>query len=292
MYSSLKALSSIFSSETGPSKRRSRKDYKNLRHYIYDLLHTVVIDTTAELYVKIFLAVIIALNVTAVIVESVPSIENEYRQYFYVFEIFTIVVFSLEYVLRVWSIVESERFKHPIIGRLKYVFSFYALIDLLSILPFYLPVLVGLDFRFLRGLRLLRLLRILKLGGYSDSLSLLSKVAKRKVYDIAVSLTLIFLLIILSACMLYFLEHESQPEKVSDIPTTIWWGVARLTSLKYIDIIPTTGLGKLVDAGLSFLGIIFFAIPSGIFAAGLIEELDHRKHKKQVCKNCGAEVTN
>lgn len=288
---SLRAFSKIFSTESRPHERRtpSSTPLGHLRYKTYEVLHTVAVESRLELTVKIGLAVLIVLNVLVVILETVPSIEQTWGKPFADFELFTIVVFSIEYLLRLWSIVESPRYAHPVAGRIRYIFSVFALIDLASILPFYLPALIKFDLQFLRGFRLLRLLRILKLGSYSHSLSTLVRVAKNKRSDIGVSLTMILLLIVLSACVFYFLEHDAQPTVVSDIPATIWWGVAKISALKFVNITPVTVAGKVCDAIMSALGIIFIAIPSCIFAAGLIEEFDHRKHKA-TCPNCGHQM--
>ena len=274
-------------------KRRrlyNRSGYKKARHYVYELLHTVTVETRAELVTKIILTTLILINMIAVVLETIPSIANKYGDLLYTFEIVTVMVFSIEYALRVWSIVEVQKYHSPISGRMRYGLSFFALIDLFAILPFFLPV-IGFDLRFIRSLRLLRLLRILKLGQYSNSLGMLFRVAQKKKYDIGVSLSIILLLIIFAGCMLYFLEHEDQPHVVTDIPTTIWWGLAKLTALSYVEIIPVTIPGKVCDAILSFLGLSFFALPSGILAAGFVEEIESRK-MKPICPHCGKDLNN
>ncbi len=289
-------LSKVFSILSTDQKELSKRprlssrssEYKKAQHYVFELLHTIAIETRAELVTKIILTSLILLNLTAVILETIPSLQ-EYSSIFTTFETITVVVFTLEYILRVWSIVDGQKYNGSFSGRLKYCLSFYSLIDLLAILPFYLPVLIGFDLRFIRSLRLLRLLRILKLGQYSNSLGMLYRVATKKKYDIAVSLSIILLLIIFAGCMLYFLEHDYQPEVVSDIPTTIWWGLAKLTALGYVEIIPVSIPGKVCDALLSFLGLSFFALPSGILAAGFVEEIESRK-RKQNCPHCGKEI--
>lgn len=289
-----KVFSSILSTiNRNPDHRGQRwlyssSGYKKTRHYVYELLHTVTIETRAELVTKIVLTALILTNLIVVILETIPSVAANYSEELRTFEIITVIVFSLEYALRIWSIVEVQKYSNPISGRIRYALSFFALIDLFAVLPFYLPI-IGVDLRFIRSLRLLRLLRILKLGQYSNSLGMLFRVAKKKKYDIAVSLTIILLLIVFAGCMLYFLEHEDQPDVVSDIPTAIWWGIAKLTALSYMQIIPVTIAGKVCDSILSFLGLSFFALPSGILAAGFIEEIEASK-KKPVCPHCGKDI--
>ena len=284
-----KTFSRLLSTDLKGTNGIGARPSKSARFYVYELLHTVTIDTRLELYVKSTLTVLIVLNLAAVILETVPTIERDYGSIFYGFELGTVLIFSAEYVLRVWSIVENEKYARPVSGRIRYMFSFFAVVDLLAIMPFYLPAFVSFDLRFLRGFRLLRLLRILKLGQYSNSIGLLTRVAKKKKSDIAVSLSIIVLLFILAGCMLYFVEHGSQPDVVTDIPSTIWYSIAKLAALDYATFVPATPFGKAFDAVLSFLGLILFALPSGIIAAGFIEEIEARK-KKPACPHCGKEL--
>ncbi len=225
--------------------------------------------------------------------EIVDDIYSEYWQLFEIGEIITVVLFSLEYVLRVWSIVEDSRYTHPVVGRIRYMFSFMAVIDLLAILPFYLPRLITFDFRFLRGFRLIRLFRVLKLGQYAPPLKTISTVFQKKKYDIGVALFIILLLLLVSSSLMYFIEHEVQPKAFPSIPAALWWGIATLTTIGYGDIVPVTIAGKILSAIISILGIGVFALPSGIIVTGLIEELRQESENSKpfaYCPHCGEKL--
>src|SRR5207244_1386261 len=138
-----------------------------VRKYVHELLHTHQVETKAQHFVRIFLAGLIVFSIICVMLETVEEIESQNIELFYYLELSIVIIFSIEYVLRVWSAVEEKKYRHPILGRLKYMGSILSIIDLMAILPFYIPRLISSDLRFLRGIRLIRLLRVLKLGEYS-----------------------------------------------------------------------------------------------------------------------------
>jgi voltage-gated potassium channel len=235
--------------------------------------------------------ILIITSIISVIIETVNWIEEEYGTILYVLEVFTVIVFSVEYILRIWSIVEEPNFSHPVVGRIKYIFTFMALVDFIAIFPFYLPSLVKVDLRFLRGLRLFRLLRIFKMGRYSKSLNMISHVASSKKHDIAVTLVVISIVLVIASSLMYFIEHDAQPNAFPNIPATLWWGIATLTTVGYGDVYPITTAGKIFASIISVLGIGLFALPSGILVTGFIEEMNAEKSKK-TCPHCGKEIEN
>lgn len=233
-----------------------------------------------------FIMALILLNVLAVILETVESIHDKYDLWFDYFEIFSVVVFSIEYIVRVWACTAMEKYKHPVIGRLKYMLSVEAIIDLLAIIPFYLPLLIGhSDGRVIRVLRLLRLFRIFKLGRYSLAFSLVTDVIKKRKEELVVTLTLLLILLIFASTIMFYIENEANPEAFPSIPQTMWWGVATLTTVGYGDVYPITPLGKLLGAMIAVLGVGLFALPAGIIAAGFEGELSERKQKKKKKKD-------
>src|SRR5258708_4224961 len=125
--------------------------YKKIRFTTYDLLHAHDKETRAEHYVRVALSSLIVLSIASVMMETVQGVEESIGEYLYIFEVFTVAVFSLEYVLRLWSIVEERKYQHPFWGRLRYTISFFAIIDLLAVLPFYIPRIIPMDLRFVRG---------------------------------------------------------------------------------------------------------------------------------------------
>ncbi|MFY0593398.1 ion transporter [Roseivirga sp.] len=227
-----------------------------------------------------FIMTLILLNVAAVIIETVDSIHDQYSLYFQYFEVFSVVVFSAEYLFRVWACTVLEKYKHPLFGRIRYMFSASAIIDLLAILPFYLPfVLNHSDGRIIRILRLARLVRIFKLGRYSQALTLISDVVKKRREELIVTLTLLIIMLIFASTLMYYIEYEPDKPGFQSIPETMWWGVATLTTVGYGDVYPVTALGKLLGAAIAIMGVGLFALPAGIVAAGFESELKNRKKK-------------
>ncbi len=163
-----------------------------------------------------------------------------------------------------------------------------AIVDLLAIAPFYLPMLIPVDLRFLRALRLFRILRVLKIGRYSEAMRLFGKVLKAKRAELVTAVFVLVVLLIISSSILYYVEHGVQPDKFTNIPEAMWWGTVTLTTVGYGDIYPVTPAGKLLAALISLMGIGLFALPAGLLSAGFIEEI--RKKHKHVCPHCGKEI--
>lgn len=229
-----------------------------------------------------FIMALILLNVLAVIVETVDSIYAKYEEAFYYFEVFSVIVFSIEYIIRVWACTASEKYNHPVWGRLRYMVSPEAIIDLLAIVPFYLPIVLNnADGRMIRVLRLLRLFRLFKLGRYSLAFTLITDVIRKRKEELVVTLTLLLIMLIFASTIMYYIENEANPEAFNSIPETMWWGVATLTTVGYGDVYPITPLGKLLGAMIAILGVGLFALPAGIIAAGFESELSERKKKKE-----------
>jgi len=258
---------------------------------IYSILDASDHHNKASRLFNTFLIILICLNVLAVTLETVESLHRDYIRLFYYFEIFSVVVFSIEYVLRIWAITGNAKYSHPIWGRVKFIFTGGALIDLLAILPFYLPMLIGFDLRFVRILRLLRLLRILKISRYMQATKLITNVFKAKKEELAITLLLIVFLMVIVSSIMYNVEHDAQPDKFSSIPATMWWSVATLTTVGYGDMVPITLLGKTLASVISILGIGLVALPAGIFASGFSEELKKsHEHNKPHCPHCNKEL--
>ena len=163
------------------------------------------------------------------------------------------------------------------------------IIDLFAVLPFYLSF-VHTDLRFLRALRLFRIIRVAKLTRYSTSVRLFGRVFKESKEELVITLVVMILLIVMSSSFMYFAEHEAQPDKFSDIPSTMWWSVVTLTTVGYGDVYPVTTLGKLFASLISIAGIGMFALPTGILGANFVAQLQKRKPDKRICPHCGKEI--
>jgi voltage-gated potassium channel len=232
---------------------------------------------------------LIFLNVLAVIVGSVQSIQVRWSHFLYQFEVFSVAVFTLEYVARLWSCTADPRFSRPVRGRIRLALRAMSLIDLLAILPFYLPF-FSADLRVVRLLRLLRMLRVMKTARYYASLDLIRDVFKSRKEELVLTSVLMGLLLVVSSTVLYYCENAVQPEIFTSIPATMWWSIATLTTVGYGDMCPVTALGKLCAGVIAVLGIGLFALPAGILGAGFVEAIQKRKSGARTCPHCGKRI--
>ncbi|MEM1137264.1 MAG: ion transporter, partial [Bacteroidota bacterium] len=216
--------------------------------------------------------------------------------FFYVFEIFSVIIFSIEYILRILTSSYLYPANSRLISAFKFMISPIGLIDLLAILPFYLPFFITLDLRFLRLLRLLRLLRILKLKRYNRSLGIVVSVLKETWNDLGATLFVSLILMLVASALMYNIEHQAQPEAFSNIGQAFWWAVATLTTVGYGDIYPVTALGKLLSGLIAVLGIGIVALPAGILSSAFMDKINKQKEKKakrqknevfKYCPHCG-----
>ena len=238
-------------------------------------------EDTWSLTFDIFIITIILINVLAVILETVESLFESYRTLFNTIEVISIGVFLVEYILRIWVSNCHPGRAHPLKGRFAYIFSFYGFVDLVSILPFFLPTFFSFDGRFLRVLRVFKVVRAFKIGRYSKSFALLLSVVERKRYELFSCLFILFILLLVASTAMYYSEHHVQPDQFSSIPKTMWWAVATLTTVGYGDVYPITSLGRVVGSLIAIMGIGIFALPAGIIASGIGEELDRVKEAKR-----------
>jgi voltage-gated potassium channel len=230
--------------------------------------------------------ILIVLNVVAIIIESVPEYEAEIGELLYAFEVFSVVVFSIEYLLRIYI----SDMTHPSGSRLKsagkFIVSAYGIIDLLAILPFYLPFVVAFDLRFLRILRLLRFLRVLKITRYNKSLNLIVSVVKEKKTELMMTGFLSLLVLILASFLMYYIEGETQPENFPNILASFWWAIATLTTVGYGDIVPVTGAGRFIGGIIAVLGIGIVALPTGLLSAGFRDRVEKKRKDLHECPHC------
>jgi voltage-gated potassium channel len=210
------------------------------------------------------------------------------------FAALSVLVFTAEYVLRVWCCTENPLYVAPVTGRLRYMASPIAIIDLFVIAPFFmLPFLVAYPHIFWL-VRFSRIFWILKISHYSRSLKTLVRVFHAKRGEILLAFSIMLVLLILGSALIYFAEHNAQPQKFSSVIASLWWGIETMATIGYGDMVPVTPLGKFISGIVALLGVGLFALPAGIFASGFIEELNKRKEDKNspshVCPHCGKDI--
>lgn len=247
----------------------------SLRHKLYLMLERPEEDKRLGT-VNGILWLLIALNVLAVILESEPSIGEQYEAEFFAFEIFSIACFTIEYFTRIWVSIETSEREHPLWCRLRYMLTPMALIDLIAIIPFYLSLFFGIND--LRILRSLRLLRVLKITRYSRSIELLTTVLRQEAENLLSVLSMLLVLMTLAAAGIYLVEGHAQPDTFGSIPKALWWALVTLTTVGYGDAVPITLMGRLFSAMITIIGIAVAALPAGILASGLMNELDRRRN--------------
>jgi len=247
------------------------------------------------MYIKIkslfiwLIYVLIVLNIICLVLESFKTIREEYHNIFYAIELISILIFTIEYFIRLFLIdLENNSNSKRRIG-ITYALSNYGIIDLLSLLPFYLPLLFPFDLRVVRALRLFRLARVFKLGRYSKSFRVVNDILKETRSELLITVFIAFVLLGLSSTLIFYAENAAQPEKFSSIVDAFWWSLSTLTTVGYEETRPITSLGKFLSGLIGVIGIGFVALPTGIFSSALIDKVKSDT-TCSTCPNCGEEL--
>jgi voltage-gated potassium channel len=257
---------------------------------------------------------LILLNVIAVILGTVDTIKSQYGTVLRGFEVFSVLVFTVEYALRIWSCVEAEEYDGSVAGRLRFGRSFYSVIDLVAIAPFYISL--GIDLRFTRVLRLLRVFRLVKAARYFSALRMFGEVFRKKREEIVISLAILGMMTVVTSSLMYYVERAAQPDVFSSIPSAMWWSVVTVTTVGYGNATPVTVPGQVLGGLVALLGTGMGALPAGFLASGFSDALDGDSRKEdqkespeenlnsgdsgrqspspslkvQYCPNCGSEL--
>lgn len=265
---------------------------KNIKKRIFEIIEAAKENDTASKIFDLFIIILIIINVILVIADTFALPESVKKIFGYI-EIFSVIIFTLEYFLRLWTANFLYPSLKPFRARIKYVFSFMALIDLFAILPFYVPFLLPIDLRVLRMLRIIRLLRVFKINRYTGALISIGIVFKKKKSQLFSSIFVVVLLMIISSVLMFNIEHEAQPEAFKNAFSALWWAVATLTTVGYGDVYPVTALGKILSAIIALLGIGLVAVPTGIISAGFMENIEKDENENDeiiYCPHCGKKI--
>ena len=224
----------------------------------------------------VFITTLVLCNILAIILESVSSLQAVYGQYFDLFEFWSVMFFTLEYVLRFWATgAKYADHGQKWQGRREYMFGFYGVVDLLAILPFYLQMLFpGAD---MRALRILRLVRVLKLSHYNSALEDLFNAVKNEARSFIAALYLLTIAIILTSSLMYYAEGDTQPEHFSSIPASMYWAIITLTTVGFGDISPVTWIGQVLATITAFIGVCTVAMLTGIVASSFATQMARRR---------------
>ncbi|MGD9669081.1 MAG: cyclic nucleotide-gated ion channel [Hyphomicrobiaceae bacterium] len=262
------------STATG-SKPSSKSAIPRIRRRIYEIVEMGSGDDRTSKAFDTFIVALIPLNVAAFTAETVPSLEDAYRSQFFAFEVFSVAVFSVEYLLRLWVAVEVPFLKRlsPARARVSMALRPALIIDLLAILPFYLAQFFTID---LRVLRILRLVRFLKLSRYSPAMHTLIRVLSNERRALAGALLLLAAAVLFAASGMYYLEHAHQPDKFGTVPDAMWWAITTLTTVGYGDVVPVTPLGRMFGGIVMVVGLCILALPVAIISSGFAQELNRR----------------
>jgi voltage-gated potassium channel len=242
---------------------------------IYETIEVGRGDNRVSRAFDIFMMVLILLNVAAFVMETVPAYGAAFASQFEAFNRLSVAIFTIEYVLRLWTAVEVPFLRRyaPWKARLKLAATPALIIDLLAILPFYLQSVIGLD---LRILRVLRLLRFLKLSRYSPAMHTLVRVLATERNSLLGASFLLATALLFASSGIYLIESHAQPDKFGSIPESAWWAIATLTTVGYGDVTPITALGRVFGSIVMVAGLCILALPVAIISTGFAQEAGRR----------------
>jgi len=233
---------------------------------------------------------LILVNTVALTLSTVQAINAIAADFFFYLEAVSVALFIVEYGLRVWACTAEEKYAHPFWGRVKFALTPLLLIDLIAILSFLLLPVMGGDWNLVE-MRIIRLMaRAARLGRYFSGIRTLGQVVANKRNELFTVALVLGVMLVLASTLMYYAEHQAQPEKFASIPMTMWWSIITLTTVGYGDVSPVTPWGQIMAGVIAVTGIGMFALPTGILGSGLVEMIERRNTAPQVCPHCGERI--
>ncbi|MDR3047983.1 MAG: ion transporter [Bacteroidales bacterium] len=290
----------------------NKENIEDFKVQLFEILENTGNDIPAKIkkasrIVRIFLPILIIFNILAVIAGSFNDIPIWIKQSLPGFEVFSVIIFTIEYVLRLWTANVDKNYKKSKHPHSEYFKSGMAIIDLIAILPFYisiivnlivkllfmvnLPFMINVDFRFLRVFRLFRLLRVFKLSRHIHPMRDIGDVLKEQKWKLLSAIVIIVILLLLASGAMYYIENTDQPDKFPNIIATFWWAVATLTTVGYGDVYPITVWGKFLGGLIAIMGIATIGIPTAIITDGFADVIRKKKEEKEKKKNSNKKDT-
>lgn len=260
--------------------------YKKIKLRTYEILEVARPNDVASRVVDISLMTLILINVSLIIADTfdLPLAAIKIAN---TIEIVSVVIFSVEYILRIWSADLKYPNLPPVLARLRFMVTFTAIIDLMSLLPSYISV-ISANFMVLRMLRVLRLLRAFKLNRYTHALRDIADVFRKKASQLISSMLVVTFLMLISAVLMYDAEHEAQPEVFENAFSGLWWAIVTVTTVGYGDVHPITVIGRVMGSIIAILGIALIAVPTGIITAGFSEQITHQNAERAAAEKANA----
>jgi voltage-gated potassium channel len=248
---------------------------RKIRVRLYQILEQGPVGDRTSWLVGRLLVFLIVINLAAMTLETVPSLEARYEALFNIVEISSLIIFTVEYLLRLWVAAENAARSHlsPARVRLRFAFGFDGLIDLLAVLPFWVALFLSVDLRFLL---VLRAIRFLKLVRHSTAMRSLLDAISTERRALLGSLVILAGTTMIAASTMYLVERHAQPDRFGTIPDAMWWAIVTLGTVGYGDAVPITVPGKLVAGVTILFGLMMVALPVGIIATAFANEIRRR----------------
>jgi len=266
----------------------------DIQKKVYEILESPNGESPAGLFISRALLFLILANVIAAVLETDAVIFHTYGRVLDLIAIFSVFIFVAEYILRVWCCTQNPAFSAPVTGRLRYMATPTALIDLFVVLPFFILPFVASPWLH-SFIRFFRIFWILKIGHYTRTLGTFFRVFKAKKEEIFIAFFVMLVLLVIGSALIFLAEHDAQPAKFSSVLASMWWGIETMATIGYGDMVPVTPMGKVIASFVALVGIGLFALPAGLLASGFIDEYNKKNCDKEktcpnVCPHCGKEI--